>query len=446
MARPSCSCATPSRGSRLVQRAPSPVRMGGVTSPSWFGRKGQWQPSGPRRANASGTSPGAVVSALDPERKGRSCRSSSAATRNPWPWSSTRLPQFSQDTPRLEFWDVTTGKSAPFPVRLAAGSDERVSLDGRIFATATSDVDGQCRWWDLDTGRLIDRWYPRQMGGSQPSPDAQTLLANCLGRATRTVRPGHGFPAGRQPGPRRSRLPGGPFIGEPMLIYRDGQPSAPGTRRRWRCKQRRRPIPASARLPAMRRDLEQTRELFDGGLLSPNGKLAFFNRTETGQEYGRLVDVARRQPIGPALGSQRDRNLMVFSPDEQLLALAPHNYMAGAPDPGSPRLRHRHRAPAPAPLADAQVYLQPGIHSRQPDPGRRLRWRNRAPRCAERPAARFPSTGQRGGPTWPSALTAKRWRSAIAAVGPATGRASGSGTSPRQSPSARSTRSPTSGK
>ncbi len=78
---------------------------------------------------------------------------------------------------------------------------------------------------------------------------------------------------------------------------------------------------------------EQTRELFNNGLLSPNGKLAFFNRTKNGQEYGRLVDVARRQPIGPALRSQRDRQLMVFSPDEKLLALAPYNYMAGAPDP-----------------------------------------------------------------------------------------------------------------
>ena len=40
--------------------------------------------------------------------------------------------------------------------------------------------------------------------------------------------------------------------------------------------------------------------LFNNGLLSPNGKLAFFNRTKNGQDYGRLVDVARSQPIGPA--------------------------------------------------------------------------------------------------------------------------------------------------
>ena len=36
---------------------PSPVRKGGAASPSWFGRRGRWQPSGPRRAYASGTSP-----------------------------------------------------------------------------------------------------------------------------------------------------------------------------------------------------------------------------------------------------------------------------------------------------------------------------------------------------------------------------------------------------
>ncbi|HEV3259427.1 MAG TPA: hypothetical protein VG013_21350, partial [Gemmataceae bacterium] len=55
-------------------------------------------------------------------------------------------------------------------------------------------------------------------------------------------------------------------------------------------------------------------------------------RTQTGQDYGRLMDVARRQPIGPAFRSQRDR-MAVFSPDEKLLALAPNNYMLGAPDP-----------------------------------------------------------------------------------------------------------------
>ena len=273
-------------------------------------------------------------------------------------------PRFSQDTPRLEFWDVTTGKSVPFPVRLAAGSDERVSRDGRIFATRHfPNVDGQCRWWDLDTGRLIDRWYPRQVGGSQPSPDAQTLLANYLDERLGLFALDTEFPAGRQPGPlpvatsSKAESLATRVIGEPVLIYRHGQHL-----RAWNTQALALQATAAAN-PGVRPFagdaviLEHTRELFDGGLLSPNGKLAFFNRTGTGQEYwrinqvfaervtaffnrtgtgqeyGRLVDVARRQPIGPALRSQRDRNLMVFSPDEQLLALAPHNYMAGAPDP-----------------------------------------------------------------------------------------------------------------
>ena len=56
-------------------------------------------------------------------------------------------PRFSQDSPRLEFWDVTTGKSVPFPVRLAAGSDERVTLDGRIFATDRGTVSAAGGTW-----------------------------------------------------------------------------------------------------------------------------------------------------------------------------------------------------------------------------------------------------------------------------------------------------------
>lgn len=268
-------------------------------------------------------------------------------------------PRFSQDTPRLEFWDVTTGKPAPFPVRLTAGSDERVTLDGRIFATRHfQSVDGQCRWWDLDTCRLIDKWYPRQVGGSQPMPDSQTLLANYLNERLGLFALDTGFQRGGNLAHFGRDFANGWVIGDPVFIYRAGghglrawnthtlalQATAaanPGTR----------PFAGDAVKP------EHARELFGGGLLSPGGKLAFFNRTGTGreywrisqalgervtaifnrtgtdQEYGRLVDVARRQPIGPALRAQRDRNLMVFSPDEQLLALAPHNYMSGAPAP-----------------------------------------------------------------------------------------------------------------
>ena len=257
-------------------------------------------------------------------------------------------PRFSQHTPRLEFWDVTTGKAAPFPVRLAAGSDERVSLDGRIFATRhLPNVDGQCRWWDLETGRLIDRWYPHRVGGSQPSPDAQTLLANYLDERLGLFALDTGFQRGGNLARLGRDFAEGRIIGEPVVIVRQGQQL-----RAWNTQAL--ALQATAAANAGVRPfagdaaiLEHSRELFDGGLLSPNGKraffnrtgtgreywrinqvfaervTAFFNRTATGHEYGRLVDVARRQPIGPALGSQRDRHLMVFSPDEQLLALAP---------------------------------------------------------------------------------------------------------------------------
>ncbi len=232
--------------------------------------------------------------------------------------------QFSQDTPRLEFWDVTTGKSAPFPVRLAAGSDEQVTLDGRIFATVEA---GHCRWWDLDTGRLIDRWWPRQGGDYRDRlRDAQTLLVQTDDRIRLFA-----LDTGLQ---RGGNLAEG-FIGEPIgLTYHSG----PKVLRAWNTQALALQATAAAN-PSLRLFAgdpdrpEQTRELFNNGLLSPNGKLAFFNRTKNGQEYGRLVDVARRQPIGPALRSQRDRQLLVFSPDEKLLALAPYNYMAGAPDP-----------------------------------------------------------------------------------------------------------------
>jgi len=233
-------------------------------------------------------------------------------------------PQFSQNTPRLEFWDVTTGKSVPFPVRLAAGSDERVTLDGRIFATVEA---GHCRWWDLDTGRLIDRWWPRQGGDYRDRlPDAQTLLVQTDDRIRLFA-----LDTGLQ---RGGNLAEG-FIGEPIgLTYHSG----PKFFRAWNTQALALQATAAAnpslRLFAGDADRpEQTRELFNNGLLSPNGKLAFFNRTKNGQEYGRLVDVARRQPIGPALRSQRDRHLMVFSPDEKLLALAPYNYHANAPLP-----------------------------------------------------------------------------------------------------------------
>ncbi len=227
-------------------------------------------------------------------------------------------PRFSPDTPRLEFWDVTTGKSVPFPVRLAAGSDERVSLDGRIFATVGAGG-RQCRWWDLDTGRLINRWDPRQGAECQPSPDAQTLFANCQDGCLGLFALDTGF----QRGGNLARIgpylyAGGTFVGEPIVLTMG---------RAWNTQALALQATAAAN-PGVRlfagdgKTLEQTRERFDGGLLSSKGKLAFFNRTKNGQEYGRLVDVARRQFIGPAFRSQRDR-IAVFSPDEKLLALAP---------------------------------------------------------------------------------------------------------------------------
>jgi hypothetical protein len=237
-------------------------------------------------------------------------------------------PPFGQGTPRLEFWDVTTGKSLPFPVRLETGSDERVSLDGRIFTTVEA---GQCRWWDLDTGRLIDRWCPRQGGNRQPLLDAQTLPARSADERIRLFALDTGFQRGGNLA--RGEVAPQALIGEPIvLIYQGG----PNVLRAWNTQALALQATAAAN-PSVRLfagdapSLEGTRERFNNGLLSPHGKLAFFNRTGNGQEYGRLVDVARREPIGPAFRSQRDRVLMVFSPDEKLLALAPYNYMGGAP-------------------------------------------------------------------------------------------------------------------
>jgi WD40 repeat protein len=79
--------------------------------------------------------------------------------------------------------------------------------------------------------------------------------------------------------------------------------------------------------------LGQARRRFNHVVVSPSGTLAFLNCTDTGAEYGRLVDVTGGQLIGPALLPQRDRHVLAFSPDERLLATAPYNYAPGAPVP-----------------------------------------------------------------------------------------------------------------
>ena len=86
---------------------------------------------------------------------------------------------------------------------------------------------------------------------------------------------------------RGGNLPGrsGDFTGEPIVLAREG------VIRAWNTQALALQATAAAN-PGVRLfagdalTLEQTRELFNNGLISPNGKLAFFNRTQKGQKYG----------------------------------------------------------------------------------------------------------------------------------------------------------------
>ena len=146
---------------------------------------------------------GPVGSAAVPGLGGRSCRSSSAAARNPWPSCFHPAPQFSQDIPGWSSGTSPPASRAPFPVRLAAGSDEQVSLDGRIFAT----VAGRSIVALVGPGHgPADRPGSCRVKGATPLP-----VARCQTLFTLTRRPHRLFALdtglhARQPGAPRSRF------------------------------------------------------------------------------------------------------------------------------------------------------------------------------------------------------------------------------------------------
>lgn len=53
--------------------------------------------------------------------------------------------------------------------------------------------------------------------------------------------------------------------------------------------------------------LGRPRQDFTKALVSPDGRRAFLNMIHVGEDYGRLVDVARGEPVGPALRPQVNR-------------------------------------------------------------------------------------------------------------------------------------------
>jgi WD40 repeat protein/tetratricopeptide (TPR) repeat protein len=251
-----------------------------------------------------------------------------------------RVPRGTQGMPRLEFWDLTTGKRETFPIRLSTGSDERVGWNGRRFLTQEF-TDNQSRrmhliWWDLDTGQRIDSWQPRRTGDAWLMLDSQTLTVEG-GERIRLFDLDTGLQRGGDlSGPKQWTH----WMAEPVTVV--GQPivlvniEREHLLRAWNTHTLARQATVAAdprtRLVAgALGSLGRASFSFDQAAVLPGGKFAFMSRTDRDHDYGRLVEIASGQPIGPVLRPQRDRRLIAFSPDGGLLATAPHNYSEDAP-------------------------------------------------------------------------------------------------------------------
>ncbi|HYH69172.1 MAG TPA: serine/threonine-protein kinase [Urbifossiella sp.] len=235
---------------------------------------------------------------------------------------------------RAEFYDVTTGARLDVAARLHDRSDPRVHAGGRVVLTVFGDevqcpdgADGSVAWWEVGTGRLLERWRPgREARVSCLTSDGQTLVAYGTDARARLFDLDTGLQRGGDVplhDGAASEAAGGAFPGNPALLTLDPG----GVLRGWETRHLERQVTAAARPRTRPPAPGRTAAPFTDAAFSPSGRVVLLSAGHRG-EYGRLVETATGRPIGPPL-RQPHRRLIAFTPDERVLVTAPYNYAFG---------------------------------------------------------------------------------------------------------------------
>ena len=234
---------------------------------------------------------------------------------------------------RAEAHDLETGRPAALPLRLAGGVSPRIDWAGRSIlsihgdeSAATPDGDGSVRWWDAATLRLLELWQPRRKAWfSYLTPDGQTLIACSHDDRVRLYELDTGLQRGGDlhlPGlPVLDELPGAAYPSEPVLLSSRGD----GLLRAWdtdllwpQATEAASPRATPADKPLLR---------FHTAAVAPDGKQVLLAANGP-LDYGRLVDVATGEPVGPPV-RQAYLHYTAFSANGRLAAAAPNHYWAG---------------------------------------------------------------------------------------------------------------------
>jgi len=237
---------------------------------------------------------------------------------------------------RAEFHDIVSGARLDPAARLDDRSDPRVHAGGRVVLTVFGDetlcpdgADGSVAWWEVGTGRLLERWRPgREARLSCLSADGQTLAAYGTDARVRLFDLDTGLQRGGDVplhDGAASEDAGGVFPGNPALLTLDHG----GVLRGWETRHLERQATAAARPRARPPAAGRTAAPFTDAAFSPSGRVVLLSAGHRG-EYGRLVETATGRPIGPPL-RQPHRRLIAFTPDERVLVTAPYNYAFGGP-------------------------------------------------------------------------------------------------------------------